>query len=265
MADGLGAKVKIVRRMQVSAEGLKELPIDHVPPIQRPRSVKEKPPIQHQLISIKMPDAGMPLAHPPAYINKRRLTKKDRRTLKREREQWLDSQKLQAINALANAVTSSTADDEKGSPTSSIALPQPWTWTSTPSYTSTTPPANEIPGLSHSPSPPSSTASSQRHNTQASTASKHMTEEDPAQSLLSPLAVSMHAGGSASTGGSRTPDKPLPIEFSETQQAQYALRRHIRKEWKREKQHQKQLERSRHENSQFPRPLKTARSASLWP
>lgn len=235
MASGLGATVKIARRMQISAEGVTELQVDDDPLIECPRNVKDKPPIQGR----RPPNVTVnAISHPLPYIHKRRLSKKDRRQLKREREQWLE--RYSAQSSISGTGTCSSVDSGSllTEPSDAVSLGDS-------GAISMTPPADEIPGLSHSPSPPSSTADSQYSMVQHTTMA-HTMNTDGRYTVCSSSSTISRGSLSARSRGKRTPDKPVPIEISEAEQAQHALRRHIRKEWKKEKQHKKQLERARH-------------------
>lgn len=254
MADGLGASVKVVRRMQVSAEGIKELPLDDAPSIAWPSSVKEEPPIAAQSIpqaqneiSIRIPEVPSPA--PPYYIHKRRLTKKDRRQVKREKEIWLRTGEKQQLLAAGPdqddlGLIGSCVDDNEGDRHPDMSST---TSSSSVAYVSVTPPVDEIPQLSHSPSPPSSTSGSQhcsiQHTYSVSTIDQgNYTYTAGISSLTTPASDAPVA---------RAPS-PMAIEITEAEEAQYALRRHLRKQWKKEKQHAKQLERSRQAMSAHP-------------
>lgn len=240
--------------MQVSAEGIKELPLDDAPSIAWPSSVKEEPPIAIQPISVaqdqmvtKIPN--VPPVQAPYFINKRRLTKKDRRQVKREKEIWLRNCEKQQSLAVESGqsefdINGSCIDDIEGD-----VHPDVWvtTCTSSTTYISVTPPADEIPQLSHSPSPPSSTSGSQHCSIQNTYSVSTIDQGNyTCTAGISPLTAS------ASDAALARAPSPMAIEITEAEEAQYALRRHLRKQWKKEKQHAKQLERSRQAISAHP-------------
>ncbi|KAK9896665.1 hypothetical protein P389DRAFT_211373 [Cystobasidium minutum MCA 4210] len=253
MADGLGASVQVVRRMEVSGEGVKELPLDDAPSIPWPRSIKEEPPIPPQSTATVPPDPksepDLPTASmlPPYFIHKRRLTKKDRRQAKRDRDLWLqacEKQQQASLNTHAEVeddIGFLTFEDDDGKVTEQ-ASSSTASSTSTPAYISVTPPVDEIPQLSHSPSPPSSTSGSQHCAIQRNTFTKVEMVDHTHTSITTSSCTKLVCDPLSSTV---MPSRSIQLEYSEAEQAQYALRRHLRKQWKREKQHAKQMERAR--------------------
>lgn len=239
MADGLGATVRIARRMRVSAEGIEELPVDEASSIQCPPVYKDKPPTRSypsSHLSQRTEPSGQPPSSPSFtnHANRKRIHKKDRRQIKREREIWLKSCAKQCpISVDSEELTSGAVGLDDGSGTTI--------------YLAATPPVDDLPGLSHSPSPPSSTGSI---HPDASACTRLSVAERVQDSNLhirnSYGTVEMSQSASFGSNRSRSSDKPIPIEISAEEQAHHALRRHLRKEWKREKQKQKQLERARH-------------------
>lgn len=262
MADGLGARVKVARRIQISGDGVKEIPLDQEPPIAWSASVKEEPPIPQPSAS-RTGEVPVQAAKPNAHTGRRRLTRKDRRQARRDKEQWLRDTSKAGQAGDDDAFGLSVLDgvdilDQDSSTTSSI---------STPAYIAVTPPADEIPQLSHSPSPPSSTSGS------------HSVYYE--NSRITTIASSGHSASHITTSSIIVPSSPLPCRRSilhtekagkaaftdiiEAEQADHALRRHLRKQWKKERQHQKQVERARHlANSHHTRRSRTHNGVPVY-